>query len=304
MLDLSYTEEVQQAKAQGLPLVGLETAVVTHGLPFPTNLNIAQAMEDVIQEEGAVAATVGMLGGRLQVGMKPEDLQLLAQDGQVLKISRRDLAKAVLKKANGGTTVAGTLTALSAAGIKVFATGGIGGVHREPPFDISADLPTLAESPVVVVCAGAKAILNLPATLEVLETLSIPVVGFRTEEFPAFFSRESGLPVSVMVEDPAEAAVFAVTHWSVGLASAVLLVVPPPIADALPAAQMEDAVVQAVREADAQGISGQDLTPFLLSRISDLTGKASLQANIGLLLNNARIAAKVAVELRRISPSP
>lgn len=296
-MELHYSKQVLEARKARQALVGLETAVVTHGLPHPTNLELARAMENAVRSEGAVPATVGVLGGRVQVGLTGEDLQLLAQDGQVRKISRRDLAGAAVKKANGGTTVAGSLAALSAAGIEVFATGGIGGVHRGGGFDISADLPALADSPVLVVCSGAKSILDLQATLEMLETLSVPVVGYQTEEFPAFYSRSSGLAVSEQVEDPAEAAYLARAHWSLGLSSAVLLVVPPPIKDALPYDQMQEAVDQAVREAEAQLISGQRLTPYLLSRVSTLTGKASLKANIGLLLNNARVAARVAVEL-------
>ncbi len=299
MDELHYSQEVRVALENKQPLVGLETAVVTHGLPYPTNIELAQAMEAVIREEGAVPATVGVLGGKTQVGMNKDDILLLAQDHDVIKVSRRDFSRAAAKKLNGGTTVAGTITALHKAGIQIFATGGIGGVHRDSPFDISADLPALAQTPILVVCAGAKSILDLPATLEMLETLSVPVVGYQTSLFPAFYARSSGLPVTVQVEDPEEAAILAQAHWAMGINSAVLLAVPAPLKAALPDRQMEAAVNQALHDAKKHRISGQEVTPFLLKRVSEITGKASLQANLGLLLNNARVAAKVAVCLAR-----
>ena len=300
MYELHFSEEVRQALDNQQPIVGLETAVVTHGLPYPTNIELAQAMENLIREEGAVPATVGVLGGKAQVGMNPADIQLLAQDQDVIKVSRRDFSRAALKKLNGGTTVAGTITALHRAGIEVFATGGIGGVHRNAPNDISADLYTMALTPVIVVCAGAKSILDLPATLEALETLSVPVVGYQTSTFPAFYARSSGLPVTAQVEDPEDAAVLARAHWEMGVNSAVLLAVPAPLEDALPDKAMQEAVDQALQDAGEHNIHGQEVTPFLLNRVSELTGKSSMKANLGLLLNNARIAARVAVELSRI----
>ncbi len=300
MYELHFSEEVRQALDNQQPIVGLETAVVTHGLPYPTNIELAQAMENLIREEGAVPATVGVLGGKAQVGMNPADIQLLSQDRDVIKVSRRDFSRAALKKLNGGTTVAGTITALHRAGIQVFATGGIGGVHRNAPNDISADLYTMAQTPVIVVCAGAKSILDLPATLEALETLSVPVVGYQTSTFPAFYARSSGLPVTAQVEDPEEAAVLARAHWEMGVNSAVLLAVPAPLEDALPDKAMQEAVDQALQDAGEHNIHGQEVTPFLLNRVSELTGKSSMKANLGLLLNNARIAARVAVELSRI----
>ncbi len=295
-----FSEEVYKALDSNQPLVGLETAVVTHGLPYPTNIELAQAMEGVIREEGAVPATVGVLGGKAQVGMNKEDLLLLAQDREVIKISRRDFSWACAKKLNGGTTVAGTITALDRAGIKVFATGGIGGVHRNAPFDVSADLPALGNTPVLVVCAGAKSILDLPATLEMLETLSVPVVGYQTSLFPAFYARSSGLPLSTQVEDAEEAAVLAKAHWDMGINSAVLLTVPAPIDVALPNKKMANAVNQALKDAAKHKISGGEVTPFLLKRVSEITGKASQKANLGLLLNNARVAARVAVALKEL----
>jgi pseudouridine-5'-phosphate glycosidase len=209
------------------------------------------------------------------------------------KISRRDFATAIARGESGGTTVAGTLIAAHAAGIRVFATGGIGGVHRDAPFDVSTDLQELSRTPVMVVCAGAKSILDLAATLEVLETLGVPVIGYQTDEFPAFYARTSGLPVSVRADNPKEVADIANAHWNLGLTSAVLVVAPPPADVALSESEMETAVDQALAEAQAQNIRGQAVTPFLLGRVSELTGKASLRANLALLLNNAQIAAQI-----------
>jgi pseudouridine-5'-phosphate glycosidase len=295
MAKLHYSPEVKTALEEKKPLVGLETAVVTHGLPYPINIELASAMEKTIREEGAIPATVGVLGGIVQIGLTEEDIQLLAQDKEVIKISRRDFSRAAVKKLNGGTTVAGTITALSQTGIQVFATGGIGGVHRDAPYDISADIPTLAQCPLVVVCAGAKSILDLPATLEMLETFSIPVVGYQTSLFPAFYARSSGLPVPMSVEEPEEVALLARAHWDMGVKGAILLVVPAPIEEALSDQEMAGAVNQALKEAEKNKIKGQEVTPFLLKRVSEITGKASLNANVGLLLNNARVAAQVAL---------
>ncbi|OQY27087.1 MAG: pseudouridine-5-phosphate glycosidase [Anaerolineaceae bacterium 4572_5.1] len=298
MKTLFYSKEIKQAKHKKNPIVALETAVVTHGLPYPVNLELAQNMEKQVRDQGAVPATVGVLEGKVCIGLKPKQLHKLAEAKQPLKISRRDFAGAIAKGLNGGTTVAGTLTVLPQAGIRVFATGGIGGVHRDAPFDISADLPTLGQTPVIVVCAGAKSILDLPATLEYLETMAIPVIGYKTDEFPAFYARTSGLPVSVRADSTEEVTSIAKAHWKMGARSAVLVVVPPPEQDALPEAIMEEAIAQAMDEAQSQHVRGQQVTPFLLSRVSELTGEASLKANLSLLLNNARIAAKIAKALR------
>jgi len=295
---LFYSKEIKQAKHKKNPIVALETAVVTHGLPYPVNLELAQNMEKQVRDQGAVPATVGVLEGKVCIGLKPKQLHKLAEAKQPLKISRRDFAGAIAKGLNGGTTVAGTLTVLPQAGIRVFATGGIGGVHRDAPFDISADLPTLGQTPAIVVCAGAKSILDLPATLEYLETMAIPVIGYKTDEFPAFYARTSGLPVSVRADSTEEVTSIAKAHWKMGARSAVLVVVPPPEQDALPEAIMEEAIAQAMDEAQSQHVRGQQVTPFLLSRVSELTGEASLKANLSLLLNNARVAAKIAKALR------
>jgi len=297
---LVLTEEVRQALEAGKPVVALESTVITHGLPYPENLRLAQDMEQTVREQGAVPATIGVLEGAIYVGLRPDQVETLAQMHDVHKISVRDLAPAVAMKRSGGTTVAGTLLAASTAGLRVFATGGIGGVHRLAPgetgvsYDISTDLTLLARTPMVVVCAGAKAILDLPATLELLETLGVLVVGYQTSEFPAFYSISSGLPVSVRVESAEQAAQIARAHWGLGLDSAVLVTVPPPVEAALPHEAVEGVIETALREVQAQGIHGQAVSPYLLRRVSELTEGSSLQANLALLLNNARVAAQIA----------
>ncbi len=274
--------------------VALESTVITHGLPRPQNLQLAHDMERVVRENGATPATIALLDGEIHVGLTEAELERLANESNVRKISRRDFATAILKKECGGTTVAGTMFAAHKAGIKVFATGGIGGVHEVETLDISTDLQALADTPMVVVCAGAKAILDLPATLEYLETLAVPVVGYGTDEFPAFYSRQSGLPVSARLDSPLDVVAFAKTHWELGLPSAVLVCQPLSSSEEIPREQIDGAIQQARREAHTQAIHGQALTPFLLARLSELTGGASLKANLALLLNNARLAAKIA----------
>jgi pseudouridine-5'-phosphate glycosidase len=287
-------QEVARARSANAPIVALETTVVTHGLPAPDNLKLAHDMEAQVRANGATPATIGVLDGQIHVGMSTAQLERLSAAAPLHKISRRDFATAIARRESGGTTVAGTLIAAHAAGIRVFATGGIGGVHRDTPFDVSTDLQELSRTPVMVVCAGAKSILDLPATLEVLETLGVPVVGYQTDEFPAFYARSSGLPVSVRADSPMDVADIAKAHWNLGLSSAILVVAPPPAEAALPGPEMEAAVDQALAEAQAQNLRGQAVTPFLLGRVSELTGKASLIANLALLLNNAQIAAKIA----------
>ncbi len=292
----AFSPEVSRARQRHTPLVALESAVITHGLPPPENLRLARDMERTVAEHGATPATIAVLDGKIHVGLSQQQLERLAETRQARKVSVRDFGLAIAKKEMGGTTVAGTLLAAHRAGIRVFATGGIGGVHREPPFDVSADLPQLARTPMVVVCAGAKAILDLSATLEVLETLGVPVVGYQSDAFPAFYSPDSGLPVGVRADSPAEVVEIARAHWQLGLESALLVAVPPPAEVSLPAAEVETAIQQALEEAAARGIRGQAVTPFLLARVSELTHKASLEANLGLLRNNARVAARIAVE--------
>ncbi len=298
----------------GLPIVALESTVITHGLPHPQNLSLAHDMEAEVRNQGATPATIAVLDGTIQVGMTDSQLENLAtasrepsrhdlsskgekdpsiREKQVRKVSRRDFAAAISRKDSGGTTVAGTMFAADKIGIKVFATGGIGGVHAVDTIDISADLMALADTPMIVVCAGAKAILDLPATLEYLETMSVPVVGYQTDKFPAFFSRGSGLGVSLRLDSPEEIVAFSKAHWELGMKSAVLVCQPLPAADALDPTQIKAAIDQAKKNARIKKLHGQEVTPYLLERLVGLTGGASLKANIALLLNNARLAAQI-----------
>lgn len=288
--------EVATALDRGAPVVALESTVITHGLPRPQNLELARSLEDIVRAEGAVPATIGALGGKLLVGMQPAELEALANDAGARKLSARDLAAVVAASSSGGATVAATLRVAAMAGIRVFATGGIGGVHRGSHWDVSADLPELARQPLVLVCAGAKAILDLPATLEQFETLGVPVIGYQTDEYPAFYSIESGLRTSGRVDDARQAAELASAHWQLG-GGGILLTAPPPAESALPRAEVEAWIQQAQGEADEQSIHGQAVSPFLLARVAQLSGGRSLQANLALLRNNARVAAAVARQL-------
>lgn len=289
--------EVRHALENGQPTVALESAVITHGLPYPENVQLAEELEQTVRKEGAIPATIALLDGFIRVGLSVEERERLATATHKRKISIRDIGIALTRKEAGGTTVATTLHIAHQSGIKVFATGGIGGVHREAPFDVSADLPTLAKTPLVVVSAGAKAILDLPATLEVLETMGVPIIGYQTDEFPAFYSRESGLPVNVRVEDPQDVAAIAKAQWECQLVNAILVVNPPPPETALPRAAIEAIIQQAVHEALDQGIRGAEVTPFLLARVSELSGGESLRANLALLKSNAQLAAQIAHHL-------
>ena len=295
--NFQLSPEITRALNLGAPIVALESTVITHGLPHPQNLELARDMEKQIRDNGATPATIALLDGKIRIGLSDQELIRLSESQSTLKVSHRDFATAIVKKADGGTTVAGTMYAANMAGIKVFATGGIGGVHKESAFDISTDLRSLAEIPTIVVCAGAKAILDLPATLEYLETMGVPVIGYQTDEFPAFYSRESGLGVSARLDTPAEIAEFAKAHWNLGMKGGILVTNPIPEKDAISAAKMEPMIAQASAEAIEQGIHGQKLTPFLLGRISELTKGKSLKANLALLLNNARLAAEIAKEM-------
>jgi pseudouridylate synthase len=294
---LIISTEVARALDRGTPVVALESTVITHGLPRPQNLELARDMEKQVRDSGATPATIALLDGKIRVGLSDEELVRLSGSDSTLKVSHRDFAAAIVKKMDGGTTVAGTMFAAHMAGVKVFATGGIGGVHKESSFDISTDLHALAEIPMIVVCAGAKAILDLPATLETLETTGVPVIGYQTDEFPAFYSRESGLNVSARLNSPKEIAEFTKAHWDLGMKSAVLVTNPIPEAEAISMSEMEPVIAKASAEAIAKGIHGQALTPFLLGRISELTAGRSLQANLALLSNNARLAASIAAEM-------
>jgi pseudouridine-5'-phosphate glycosidase len=291
--------EVQTALNANRPVVALESTLITHGLPQPVNLEVARKLEVVVRESGAIPATIAVLSGVIQVGLKPASLEYLAQASNVRKVSRRDLPIVVAHKGDGATTVAATMWIAERAGIQVFATGGIGGVHRGQPFDVSADLPELARTPVAVVCAGAKAILDLSLTLEWLETHGVPVIGYQTDEFPAFYSRRSGLPVDVRADTVEEAADIIAAKWQMGLEGGVVVGVPLPADLELRADVVESAIQAALRAAEAEGIRGKALTPFLLDRVSQLTGGESQRANIALLENNARVAAELARALNR-----
>jgi len=286
-----------QAQQVGSPIVALESAVITSGLPQPENVNIARDMEAEVRAAGAMPATIALVDGKIRVGLTETEIQTLAKTKEIRKISLRDFGIALAGGLSGGTTVAATLFVSAMTGIKVFATGGIGGVHRDAPFDVSADLTQLGKSQVLVVCAGAKAILDLPATREVLETQGVPVIGYQTDDFPAFYTRKSGLSVDTRVDSPGAAAQIALQSWEAGLQSAILLVVPPPEEYAMSSDAMESAIESALAEADKANIHGAATTPFLLSKVSALTGGDSLRANLALLRNNARVAGQVAASM-------
>lgn len=296
MVALSISPEVQEALNAKHPIVALESTVISHGLPRPQNLETAQLCEAAIRSEGAVPATVGIIDGTLTIGLNEEQLSILANHHDVRKVSRRDFGIALGLKQHGATTVAGTMIAAHMAGIRVFATGGIGGVHRGSDGDISADLPELGRTPVAVVCAGAKSILDLPRTLEYLETLGVPILGYQTDNFPAFYSKDSGLPVDQRIDSPQQAATIIDNHFDMGFGG-MLIGVPPPDELALDYGEMEGAVYAAIDHAIQNGISGKDLTPYLLTQISQITRGESLTVNIALLEQNARIAARISKAL-------
>ena len=280
-------------------VVALESTVIAHGLPAPHNLETARACEAAVSQSGALPATIGIVGGRPVIGLESEEVAAIAARTDVAKVNPANLAHVVARGGWGATTVASSLHLAERAGIKVFATGGIGGVHRgaSDSFDISADLNALARYPVVTVCAGAKAILDLSKTLEVLETMGVPVIGFGTDELPAFYSRSSGLKLDLRADRPEQVAAIARTHWEMGSATAVLVAVPVPMADEVPASEIEELIDEALTAAAKQEISGKAVTPFLLSRIAARSEGKALRANIALLRNNAEIAGQIAVAL-------
>ncbi len=300
--EIHLSDEVSAALSDNQPVVALESTLITHGLPYPANVETAMAMEQAIRDNGAQPATIAILRGRITVGLPAEDIERLGSlpAGGVRKCSRRDLPIAVGLGEDAATTVAGTMIVAHMAGIKVFATGGIGGVHRGQPFDISADLIELGRTPVAVVCSGAKSILDLPLTLEVLETQGVPVVGLGTDTLPAFYSRSSGLPVDVRVDTTAQAAQIIAAARRLDAKHGLLITVPVPSEAALSSEDAESAIMRAVEEAEKQGIHGKAATPFLLSHVVEYTAGASRQANTALLVNNARVAAQIARELQRL----
>jgi pseudouridine-5'-phosphate glycosidase len=297
---LAISPEVRYALADRKPVVALESTIITHGMPYPQNLETALAVEQVVRDNGALPATIAVMDGKCQVGVAGDTLEQLARTGlDAAKASRRDLAAILVKGLTAGTTVATTMQIAHMAGIKIFATGGIGGVHRgaESTFDISADLTELSQTPVAVVCAGAKSILDIPKTLEVLETNGVPVVGYGTNAFPAFFARESGYGVDYRLDTPEEVAALIDTQAELGMKGGVLIANPIPEADALDANEIDGRIAAAIADAEAQGVTRKDLTPYLLNRIFELTGGRSLTANIALVKNNAAVAAKIAAAL-------
>lgn len=298
-IDVTKSPEVADALAAGRPVVALESTIITHGMPYPQNVETALGVEAVVRENGAVPATIAVLDGKLVAGLDAATLDRLGQATGVVKATRRDLAPVIVRGATAGTTVAATMAIAAMAGIPVFATGGIGGVHRgaEETFDISADLLELAQTPVTVVCAGAKSILDIPKTLEYLETHGVPVLGYRSTAFPAFFARESGETLDFACETPEEIAAVVATHRALGFSSGILIANPIPEADALDPAAIDARIDDAVAEAQAKGVSRKGVTPFLLQRILELTDGRSLVANIALVKNNAALAARIAAAL-------
>ncbi|MCW1955485.1 MAG: pseudouridine-5'-phosphate glycosidase [Roseobacter sp.] len=301
MYDITYSSEVRAAQAAALPVVALESTIITHGMPYPQNIETAREVEAEVRAHAAVPATIAVLEGRLHIGLEDHELETLAKAQDVAKLSRADLAACLAMKGTGATTVAATMIAAHIAGISVFATGGIGGVHQgaELSFDVSADLQELAQTPVTVVAAGAKAILDIPKTLEVLETLGVPVIGYGQSEFPAFWSRASGLAAPLRMDTAKEIAKAHAMRAALGLPGGQLVGNPVPETAEISRETLTPIIEQAQSEARAQGISGKSVTPFLLARIFELTEGRSLATNIALVLNNARLAAQIAGEISR-----
>ena len=291
--------EVADAVAEGRPVVALESTIIAHGMPYPQNVETARRVEGLIRAGGAVPATIAVVDGAFQIGLDADLLERLGTADNVAKLSRRDLPMAIATKRLGATTVATTMIGARLAGISIFVTGGIGGVHRgaEQSFDISADLTELSRTNVGVVCAGAKSILDLPKTLETLETLGVPVIGYQTDRFPPFYARTSDLPVDHRAESAAEIAAILAAKWALGLDGGAVIANPAPVETALPADEIESVIAQAIAEARTQGVRGKAETPFLLKRIAELTGGRSLTANIALVENNAHLGAAIAVAL-------
>lgn len=300
---LDIADEVKEALEQGRPVVALESTIISHGMPYPQNVQTALEVERIIRANGAVPATIAVIGGRLRAGLSAEEIDYLGKRGrEVTKVSRRDLAVVCSRGMDGATTVTTTMIIANMAGIEVFATGGVGGVHRgaETTMDISADLEELASTPVMVICAGAKSILDLGLTLEFLETRGVPVLGYQTDELPAFYTRHSGFGVDYRVDTPEELAQIFHTKREMGLKGGILVGNPIPEEYSMDKATIDDAIERALAEADAQGIHGKDTTPFLLAKVSELTGGDSLESNIRLVYNNVALGAQVATALQAL----
>lgn len=299
---LDITPEIKKALSEGKPVVGLESTILSHGMPYPQNKEFAANVEKIVREAGAVPATTAIIGGKLKVGLSEDELMMMCNPKDIGKVSRRDVATYLATGKTGATTVATTMLICSLAGIKIFATGGIGGVHRrgEDTMDISADLQELANTPVCVVGAGAKSLLDIGRTLEYLETFGVPVLGFGTDYFPAFYCESSGYKVDYNCRDAAEAARIIYTKWDLGLKGGLLIGNPIPHEYALDYDEMDKVICKAIEEADAAGVRGKDITPFLLSRIKDMTEGVSFASNLQLAYNNARVASSIAVELSKL----
>jgi pseudouridine-5'-phosphate glycosidase len=298
---LAVTEEVREALASGQPVVALESTIISHGMPYPKNVETAREVEEIIREHGAVPATVAVLHGVPRIGLDDAELDLLGSDGHVRKVSIRDLPHVIARHEHGATTVASTMRLAALAGIRVFVTGGLGGVHRggEASMDVSADLTELSLTDVAVVSAGVKSLLDIGRTLEVLETLGVPVVTIGSDDFPSFYSRSSGSRSPLRLDDPAEVASLMRAKWDLGLAGGIVVANPIPVADEIPEAQISVLITQAVDEAAERGITGAAITPFLLGRIVELSDGDSLRANIALVKNNAALGARIAVAFAR-----
>lgn len=292
---IHLSPHIAQALRDGQPVVALETAVIAHGLPPPVNLELAVQSQETIRQHGAHAATIGIVAGRPMVGLTPEEIEVFARQTGIVKTNISNLAWVITRQAWGATTVSASLKLAHRIGIKVFATGGIGGVHRNvgETFDVSSDLTVLAETPMIAVCSGAKVILDLPKTFEHLETLGVPVIGYQTDQFPAFFSRTSGITLEMRASTPEEVIDISQAHWAAGNRSAVVVAVPVPPESEIHRAEMEAAVSQALAEAERTNTTGKDITPFLLSQIEKVTAGHSLKANVDLILNNVRVAAEL-----------
>ncbi len=300
---LDINMEVEKAIMEGKPVVALESTIISHGMPYPRNVETALKVESIIRENGAIPATIAIINGRLKVGLSEEEIEFLGKEKNVIKTSRRDIPFIVANKLNGATTVASTMIIAALAGIKVFATGGIGGVHRgaTETFDISADLEELSMTNVAVVCAGAKSILDIGLTLEYLETKGVPVVGFNTDELPAFYTRKSGFKVDYRVDTEANLAKALKAKWDLGLNGGVVVANPIPEKYAMDFDVITNAITNAVKEAEEKGIKGKESTPFLLSKVKEITKGESLESNIQLVYNNAVVGARLAVELSKLS---
>ncbi|QKY71741.1 pseudouridine-5'-phosphate glycosidase [Lentibacillus sp. CBA3610] len=296
---LELSEEVQAAKEQGKPVVALESTIISHGMPYPKNVETAREVEQIIREHGAVPATIAIMDGKIKIGLSDAELEDFAQAEGIAKVSRRDLAYLVATGQKGATTVAATMICAELSDIRTFVTGGIGGVHRgaETSMDISADLEELARTNVAVVCAGAKSILDLGLTMEYLETKGVPVIGYETDVLPAFYTQTSPFPVNVRADDSETVASTLKTKWDLDLAGGAVIANPIPQADAIPETEIAAVIDQALTEADTNGVTGKDVTPFLLAKVEELTGGKSLDANIALVKHNAHVGAEIAVKL-------